>query len=123
LLLNRVTTMEKNEAAKEKRALPEVFEKVWSHALLAVSTAEEEAAKVVSRLTEFAGWSQEETKRQVRELAERLTAQRKDLERNVEDGVKRAVGRLRLPRREELQAFEERLNQLSQRVEALTDKR
>ncbi len=112
--------MEKNEAAKEKRALPEVFEKVWSQALLAVSTAEEEAAKVANKLSEFAGWSQEEAKRQVRELTERLTTQRKDLERNVEDGVKRAVARLRLPRREELQAFEDRLDRLSQRVEALT---
>ncbi len=118
-----MTTMEKNEATKEKRAIPEVFEKVWSQALLAVSTAEDEATKVVNRLGEFAGWSQEEVKRQVRELSDRLTSQRKDLERNVEDGVKRAVARLRLPRREELQAFEDRLNRLSQRVEALDTKR
>ena len=60
--------------------------------------------------------------RQVRDFTERLISQRKELERNVEEGVKRTVAKLKLPRREEMQALESRLEKLTQRVEALVDK-
>lgn len=119
---NDRTETVKPEPAKDKKGLAEVFEKVWGQALLAVSSVEEEAQKVAQRLAETAGWSQEEVRRQVRELTVRLAGQRRDLERNVEEGVKRAVSRLKVPRREELQAFEERLNRISQRIDALSQK-
>jgi polyhydroxyalkanoate synthesis regulator phasin len=111
---------ENNEAAaKHRGALPEYFDKIWSQALLAVSTAEEEASKVVHKVGEVAGWGQDEVKQRVREFSERLTSQRKDLERNVEDGVRKALVRLRIPRRDDLDAIGERLEKISRRIEAL----
>lgn len=110
---------DKPEAPREKHPVAETFERVWSQALLAVSTAEEEAARTVQRIAASAGWSPEEMKRQARELTERLTGHRKDLERNVEEGVRRALSHLKLPRREELQDFEQRLGRLAERIEAL----
>ena len=99
------------------------FERAWSQALLAVSTAEEEAAKLVARVSEAAGWTQDEVKRQVRELTDRLTHQRKELERGVEEGVKKALLRVKVPRREDLAGIEARLDQLSKRIDALKETR
>jgi polyhydroxyalkanoate synthesis regulator phasin len=44
----------------------------------------------------------------------------KELERAVEDAVKKALSKVRMPRREELQALNARLDALSRRVEELS---
>lgn len=111
--------MEKPSDTSQKPLLAETFERVWSQALLAVSTAEEEAARCVQRVADVAGWNQEEMVRQGRLLAERLTGQRKDLERNVEEGVRRALSHFMVPRREQLQDVETRLLRLAERIDAL----
>ncbi|MBJ6765187.1 hypothetical protein DRW03_29010 [Corallococcus sp. H22C18031201] len=109
----------KPEAPREKHPVAETFERIWSQALLAVNTAEEEASRAVQRVASVAGWSQDEVKRQAREWTERLTGHRKDLEHNVEDRVRTALSRLKLPRREELQAFGSRLERLAARIQDL----
>jgi hypothetical protein len=106
-------------AGKERPRLSETFERIWGQALVAVSAAEEEAARALQRAAAVAGWSQDEVVRQVRVFTDRLASQRRDLERNVEDGVRRALGVLKLPRREQLQDFEARLARLSERLDAL----
>jgi polyhydroxyalkanoate synthesis regulator phasin len=58
-------------------------------------------------------------KRRAAEMAERLTGHRKDLERNVEEAVRRTLSHLKVPRREELQDFEARLQRVAERIEAL----
>ncbi len=103
----------------EKRAWAEVFERVWGQALLAVSTAEEEAARVALRIAEARGWSQDEVKRQARLLTARLTVQRQTMEKSVEDGVKKALSRLKVPRREEVSGLSARLSKVEGRLAAL----
>ena len=103
----------------EKRTLSEVFEHLWSQALVAVSTAEDEVSRAVQKLAGVAGWSQEEARRQVRELSERLVAQRRELNRVVEEGVKKALVRVKVPRRDELQDFGRRLDRMAERIRAL----
>jgi polyhydroxyalkanoate synthesis regulator phasin len=103
--------------------VPEYFERAWSQALLAVSTAEDEASKMVAKVAGAAGWGQDEVKRQVRELTDRLTSQRQALERNVEDGVRRALLNVRVPRRDDLREIGARLERLEQRLQALTERR
>jgi hypothetical protein len=110
--------MDKLETS-QKHPLVETFERVWSQALLAVSTAEEEAARCVQRVAEMSGWSQEEMLRQAKLLTERLTGQRKDLEHNVEEGVRRALLHFKIPRRDEIQDIEARLVRLAERIDAL----
>jgi polyhydroxyalkanoate synthesis regulator phasin len=114
--------METTES-KDKRPLAEYFEKAWSQALVAVSTVEEEATKVTHRIAELAGWSQDEARRYVREFSERLASQRRDLEKNVEDAVRRTVSRVRIPRREQVADLQGRLERLGQRIDALQEKR
>jgi polyhydroxyalkanoate synthesis regulator phasin len=111
--------MDQPEAPREKHAVAEAFERVWSQALLAVSTAEEEVNRALQRVAATAGWSQEEVKRLAREFTERLAGHRKDLEHSVEVAVRGALSKVKIPRREELQEFEERLTRLSERIDAL----
>jgi len=115
--------MEKTDGSKDRRPFADQFERLWSQALLTVSQAEEEASKALQRVAELAGWSQDEVKRHVREFSERLVTQRHELERSVEETVKGTLARLKVPKREELMAFEERLNRLAARIDALAEKR
>ena len=108
--------------SKEWWSFGETFERVWGQALVAVSAAEDEAGKVAQRVAELAGWSQDEVKRHVRDFTERLIVQRRDMEKAVEESVKRSLARLKVPRREDLETARERLDALAKRIEALTSK-
>jgi hypothetical protein len=105
--------------SRERKPLGEYFEQVWGQALVAVSKAEEEASRAAQRVAEAAGWGQEELKRQGRELSERLIRQRRDLEHTLEEGVRRTLSRLRVPRREEIQDIQGRLDRVAARIDAL----
>ncbi|AGC44848.1 hypothetical protein MYSTI_03542 [Myxococcus stipitatus DSM 14675] len=109
----------KPEAPREKNPVTETFERIWSQALLAVNTAEEEASRAVQKVAAVAGWSQDEVKRQAQAFSDRLAGHRKDLEHNVEDRVRAALLLMKLPRREELQAFGSRLDRLAERIQDL----
>jgi polyhydroxyalkanoate synthesis regulator phasin len=111
--------MDKPEAPRERHPVADTFERVWSQALLAVTTAEEEVNRTLQRVAATAGWSQDEVKRLAREYTERLAGHRKDLEHSVEVAVRGALSKLKVPRREELQEFEARLTRLAERVDAL----
>jgi polyhydroxyalkanoate synthesis regulator phasin len=109
--------------SKEKRTLTDTIERMWAQALVAVSSVEEESAQLVQRLQAVAGWSQDEVRRQVLELSERLAAQRQVLEKGLEDGVRRAVARLRVPRRDQIQALQVRLDSVAARLDQLAQRR
>jgi polyhydroxyalkanoate synthesis regulator phasin len=97
----------------------EVFKEAWSHALAGVNAAEQEAEKVFSRLADTAGFSPEDVRRHAREFGERLQAQRKELERAIDDGVKRAATRLKVPTKGDLEAIEKRLDEITARLDEL----
>ena len=98
----------------------ELFHHVWSQALVAVTGAEEEATKLIGRLEGALGWSQEEARKQVRDFSERLTGQRREVERRMEEAVKHSLGLLKVPRREELAQLSARVDELTRRLESLT---
>jgi polyhydroxyalkanoate synthesis regulator phasin len=99
--------------------LQEMFKDAWSHALAGVNAAEQEAEKVLARIADAAGFSPEDVRRHAREFGERLTLQRRELERTIDDAVRRATNRFRVPSREDLEALEKRLDAIAARVEAL----
>ena len=104
---------------KDRRPVVEVLERMWAQALTAVSSVEDEAARVVQRAQTVAGWSQDEVRRQMNELTERLAAQRKELEQGLEERVRGTLQRLRVPRRDEVQALAARLDRVAERLEKL----
>jgi len=107
------------DVPKDRRPVVEALERMWVQAVTAVSSVEEEAARVVQRAQTVAGWSQDEVRRQMGDLAERLAAQRRELEQGLEERVRGALQRLRVPRREEVQALMARVDRVAERVEKL----
>ena len=53
------------------------------------------------------------------ELTERLAAQRKELEQGLDERVRGALQRLRVPRRDEVQALTARVDRVTERLEKL----
>ena len=96
-----------------------LFKEAWSNALAGVNAAEQEAEKVLARIADVAGFSPEDVRRQAREFGERLANQRREVERAVDEAVRRAASRFRIPSREDIEALERRVDAVAQRVDAL----
>ena len=99
------------------------FREAWSQALLGLNAAEGEAEKVLSRLAESAGLTPEDVKHHAREFGERLTSQRREVEKAIDDAVKKAAARFKLPTRDDIDGLKQRLDQVSERVEELAKER
>ncbi|HET9552589.1 MAG TPA: phasin family protein [Anaeromyxobacteraceae bacterium] len=99
--------------------IQEMFKEAWSHALAGVNAAEQEAEKVLNRLADAAGFSPEDVRRHAREFGDRLQSQRKELEKAIDDGVKKAASRLRVPTKGDLEAIEKRLDVIAAKVDEL----
>jgi polyhydroxyalkanoate synthesis regulator phasin len=97
-----------------------MFKEAWSHALAGVNAAEAEAEKVFNRVADVAGFSPEDVRRHAREFGERLQAQRRELEKAIDDGVKRAADRLRVPTKGDIEAIEKRLDLIAAKVDELS---
>ncbi len=100
--------------------LREIFKDAWSQALAGVNAAQDEAEKALTKLADAAGLSTDDVKRHAREFGERLTAQRKDLEKAIDDAVRTAANRFRIPTKEDIAALQKRLDAVTERVDALS---
>ena len=107
------------EVPKDRRPVVEALERMWAQAVTAMSSVEDEAARVVQKAQTVAGWSQDEVRRQMNDLTERLAAQRRELEQGLEERVRGALQRLRVPKREEVQALTARVERVAERLEKL----
>ena len=100
------------------------FEDAWAQALVSVNAAEQEAEKVMTRVAEAAGFSHDDVRRHAREFGERLRAQRSEIERSLDDAVKRFTGHLRLvPSTDELEELRKRVDAVAARLEAIEKQR
>jgi polyhydroxyalkanoate synthesis regulator phasin len=99
------------------------FRDAWSQALVGINTAEAEAEKVLARLADAAGLTPEDVKHHAREFGERLTQQRREVERAIDDGVRRAAAQFKIPTRDEIESLKRRVDQLADRLEAVAQER
>ena len=104
------------DSAKERRTT-DWFREAWSQALVAVNVAEEEAGRLLHRAGELAGWRPDDARRYAKEFGERLAAQRKDLERTVDERIGKALSRMKIPKREEIEALSRRVSALTERIQ------
>jgi polyhydroxyalkanoate synthesis regulator phasin len=100
--------------------IQERFKEAWSSALAGVNAAEVEAEKVLGKLADAAGFSPDDVKRHAREFGERLTVQRRELEKAIDDAVKRTVSRFKVPTQADLEALQKRVDDVAARIEALS---
>ncbi|HSN92357.1 MAG TPA: phasin family protein [Anaeromyxobacteraceae bacterium] len=103
--------------------LQTIFKEAWSNALAGVNAAEQEAEKVIARLADAAGFSPDDVRRHAREFGERLQTQRRELEKAIDDAVRRAANRFRIPTRDDIEGLQKRLDAISERVDALSRER
>jgi poly(hydroxyalkanoate) granule-associated protein len=99
--------------------IQELFKEAWSQALAGVNAAEQEAEKVFAKLADAAGFTKDDVKRHAREFGERLTSQRREIEKAIDDAVRRAANRFRIPSKEDIDALQKRLDSIAERVDAL----
>ncbi len=102
--------------------IQQIFREAWSNALAGVNAAEQEAEKVIGRIADVAGFSPEEVRRHARDFGDRLATQRKEIEKAIDDAVRRAANRFRIPSQDDLDALSKRLDAVAQRVEALASR-
>ena len=100
----------------------ETFKEAWSQALVGLNAAEQEAEKVINKIADAAGFTPEDVRRHAREFAERLQMQRKEIEKTIDEAVKRATSRFKLPTREELEGLRQRVDAIAARAEAISSK-
>lgn len=101
--------------------LQTMFKDAWAQALAGVNAAEQEAEKVLGRIADVAGLTPEDVRRHAKEFGERLQTQRREVERAVDDAVKKATDRFRLPSREEVAELRRRVDELSAKLDAMAD--
>jgi polyhydroxyalkanoate synthesis regulator phasin len=99
------------------------FREAWSHALVGLNAAEAEAEKVLGRLADAAGLTPEDVKHHAREFGVRLSQQRREVERAIDDGVKRAAAQFKIPTRDEIDALRRRMDEIADRLEAVAQER
>ncbi len=99
------------------------FKEAWSQALVGLNAAEAEAEKVLARLADAAGLTPDDVKHHAREFGERLTQQRREVERAIDDGVRRAAAQFRIPTRDEVEALRKRVDQIADRLEVIAQQR
>lgn len=99
--------------------IQDMFKEAWSSALAGVNAAQAEAEQVLGKL----GFSPDDVKRHAREFGDRLTTQRRDLEKAIDDAVKRTANRFRVPTHADLAALQKRVDDVAARVEALAQEK
>ena len=99
------------------------FREAWSQALVGINTAEAEAEKVLARLADAAGLTPQDVKHHAREFGERLTQQRREVERAIDDGVRRAAAQFKIPTRDEIESLKRRVDQIADRLEVVAQQR
>jgi polyhydroxyalkanoate synthesis regulator phasin len=100
-----------------------MFKDAWSQALVGLSAAEQEAEKVLGRIADAAGFTPDDVRRHARDFGQRLQAQRRDVERSIDEAVKKATSRLRFPSRDEVEGLRHRVDDLTARLDALAKER
>lgn len=103
--------------------LQTLFKDAWSQALVGINAAEQEAERVLGRIADAAGFTPEDVRKHAREFGERLQQQRREVERGIDDAVKKAANRFRFPNRGEVDQLRERVDALARQVDALAAER
>jgi polyhydroxyalkanoate synthesis regulator phasin len=103
--------------------IQDMFRDAWSSALAGVNAAEQEAEKVLGKVADAAGFSPEDVRRHAREFGERLSSQRREIEKAIDDAVRRTANRFRIPTQADIDALQKRVDAVARRIEALSKER
>jgi len=110
---------EDRDVAHEERAVGtgDLFGELWAQALVTAEAAEEEVRRLVDRLATAADLRPRDLQAFRAALATRLSVQRRELERGLDESVRHAMGRFHLPSRAQVAALRQRVVALAARLE------
>lgn len=114
---------DEQQAAEDARSIGEAVREAWGQALVAVSDTGEEVQRFLGRMQGWVEVGPDEARRLALELTEKLRRERDDLEGRVETAVRRAIGSVRLPTREDVAALDARLDRIEERIDKLLAER
>lgn len=107
-----------------KKSLQQSVRETWMSALGVVTGVEGEVARATGRLLDSLGLPRDEAGHLAAgEIVARIRRNRDELERRVDEGVRSAVGRVRLPIAQEIAALRLRVERLQSKVEELAHRR
>ncbi|MFZ9888896.1 MAG: phasin family protein [Myxococcota bacterium] len=98
------------------------LQRAWRDTVGAYATDDGETKNLMHRLVEFGAISREQSVQVLSGVKARVDQNRKDLDRLVDDSIRRATERLTIPSAAELQRLRARVQELEERVSAALKK-
>ncbi len=113
--------MASTDDKNDSRSLQQTISELWMGVLGVINQAETEvqkaSQKVIDRVNETVGASQEQGHKLATELMGRMRRNREEFERRIDDGVKAAIAKVRAPIDKELAQLRTRLERITQRLD------
>jgi polyhydroxyalkanoate synthesis regulator phasin len=102
---------------KDKKPLQEMLRETWMNALGVLHTAEGELSRVAARWIDLLGKPKEGAQQWAQDLQQRMRRNREVFEQKVEEGVRTAAERVRVPLVHEVSVLRARVEKLSERID------
>ena len=93
------------------------IQRAWRETVGAYATEEGATRNLVQRLVDFGAVSRDESANMLVDFKKRIDQNRKELDRRVDESIKRATERLTIPTPAELEKLRARVAELEKRVE------
>ncbi|MEW6369128.1 MAG: phasin family protein [Acidobacteriota bacterium] len=106
----------------KKTTVSGVVRDLWLATLGAFSLAEEEVNKFVKRLVDRGSISQDEGKKIIQEMKNKVKKNRSDFTKLIEDGVSTALEKLNIPSKEEVVELTKKVDELTRKIDAFSTK-
>lgn len=111
------------EGGDDRAGFVSRIQRAWRETVGTYATEERATRNLVQRLVDFGAVSRDESANMLVEFKKRIEQNRKELDRRVDESIKRATERLTIPTPAELEKLRARVAELEQRVESAERRR
>lgn len=112
-----------NEGGDDHAGFVGRIQRAWRETVGAYATEEGATRNLVARLVDFGAVSRDESANLLVEFKKRIEQNRKELDRRVDESIKRATERLTIPTPAEIEKLRARVADLEARVEQAEKRR
>lgn len=107
------------EGGEDRAGFVARIQRAWRETVGTYATEEGATRNLVARLVDFGALSRDESANVLVEFKKRIEQNRKELDRRVDESIKRATERLTIPTPAEIEKLRERVNALEARVKSV----
>lgn len=109
-------TSGENDELDDEETFASRVQRAWRASVGTYATDEGETRNLLQRLVEFGSLSQKEAKEALADMRSRIEENRKELDKRVDESLKRATARLTVPSPAEIEQLRARVDELEERV-------